>query len=313
MDKETIAARMKDYAGLIIAHDLYKSAIEQILHSIEITNMTEHPSCALLTGEPGTGKTTLARHIVARMPESEIKIDSSGVKKVVPAFFCSVPSSISVKSMAQHMLFELSGHESRGDAGTLTRKLVQLLKTCETKAILLDEFHDLLARGADKTRDGVCDWVKGILNESGVPITLIGTPECAVLIDQHKQLARRYPIRVSLSRMEFSTSATSQYIRILKGLSKGLTERAKIPKIPALTDGHAASAIYVATGGNMNSLRLLLKDVVFRSLTRGGEHIEMDDFEAACNESRLEHALSDRAHNPFKMTQSGLNAILSKN
>ncbi|MEG1585106.1 MAG: aldo/keto reductase, partial [Anaerovorax sp.] len=46
-------------------------------------------------------------------------------------------------------------------------------------------FDNLLRKGAEKSREQVCDWVRTLLNESLVPVAIVGIPSCEEIINAH--------------------------------------------------------------------------------------------------------------------------------
>lgn len=299
------------FARYIVPHRAYAEAIETLEHAILAARTTGEPVSGLMTGEPGTGKTTICRVLLGRRPASEIKVEEDGLRSVVPAFYCAVPAEVSIKGLATEMLTRLGCSEMRGDRIALERRLIALLGTCRTEVIFLDEFHHLLARGAEKTRAGVCDWVKGLMNDTGIPIVLVGMPKCEAIIDEHPQLARRFPYRAHLRAIPYASTTRSEFTRVLKAFRQALIDHADMREVVAFTDGALGAALYVATAGNMNAIRQLLYEVVGVALHRGDGVIVAEDFAEAFARVHLDTALA-RDRNPFTLDSVDVRAIIAK-
>ena len=311
MTEDVFRDRQRHFARFIVPHQAYTQAIDIIEHAITAAHTTGEPVSGLMTGEPGTGKTTICQVLVSQRPPAEVRVEEGGIRRVIPAFYCAVPAEVSIKGLASEMLNRLGCVEMRGDRIALERRLMGLLKTCQTEVIFLDEFHHLLARGAEKTRAGVCDWVKGLMNDTGIPVILVGMPKCEAIIDEHPQLARRFPYRAHLRAIPYASTARSEFTRVLRAFRKAMIEHADMREVVAFTDGALVAALYVATAGNMNAIRQLLYEVVGVALSRGDGAVVAEDFAEAFAGVRLDSALA-RGRNPFTLDSTDVRAIIAK-
>lgn len=310
MTGDVMGDAQRRFARLIVPHKSYTQAMGTLEHAIIAAHTTSEPVSGLMTGEPGTGKTTICQILVSRRPPVETRVEERGIRRVIPAFYCAVPAEVSIKGLASEMLNRLGCAEMRGDRIALERRLFALLGTCRTEVIFLDEFHHLLARGAEKTRAGVCDWVKGLMNKTGIPVVLVGMPQCEAIINEHPQLARRFPYRAHLQAIPYASGAHSEFVRVLKAFRKGMVEYAGMRVVVAFTDGALAAMLYVATAGNMNAIRQLLYEVVGVALHRGNNEVVAEDFAQAFAAVRLDSCLV-RGRNPFTLDSAAVRAIIA--
>lgn len=310
MENLTNKEQLRKFSKFIVSHELYSHAVSTLDAAISATDASQQPMSAILTGEQGTGKTTVCKYMVAKLPKPHVKSAEDGVRKIVPAFYCSVPSPVTIKSLAIEMLDKLGNTDLRGSQGELTKRLHELLRTCQTKVIYLDEFHHLLTSEAKKASKGVCDWVKGLMNATGVTVVLVGKPKCEDIINADGELSRRFPFRAHLDRIAYSTGATSQYLMILRALTKAMIDHAGVKEVPPLTDLGRASQIYVATGGNMNAIRQLLFLVVSTAIKREGKVVKWSDFAESYDKIHLESSMI-RGRNPFELPHAEIKKILA--
>jgi ABC-type dipeptide/oligopeptide/nickel transport system ATPase component len=303
--------QLGDFSAVIVRHTSFTEATQKILRAVEITISRREPSAAMLVGKPGSGKTTICKSIVQHFGPGTVVQTEQGVVNTVPALYCSVPAGVTLKSLSVHMLTKLGCQDLRGDAITLMWRLSRLLSTCETQVILLDEFHHLLMRGAEKTRAVVCDWIKTLMNETLIPIILVGMPECEVIVDDHPQLARRYPYRARLPEFDFAVqSSNSIFIKTLKLFNQRMNEIGGFENSSILTDRSTASAIYVATSGNMNAIRQLLHDALRIALERADSTFTVNDLaEAAASLTSAKSLVKGK--NPFLLSLTEINRILA--
>lgn len=303
--------KLEDFSKHIVRHTGYSDATDKILRSVEITASRKEPSSTMLVGKPGSGKTTICKSVVQHFGPGTVVHNENGITSTVPAFYCGVPAGVSLKSLSVHMLTKLGCQELRGDGISLMGKLSRLLITCETRVILLDEFHHLLLRGAEKTRAVVCDWIKTLMNETLIPIILVGMPECEIIVDDHPQLARRYPYRARLTEFDFGAQTSdSIFIKTLRSFNKRMNEIGEFQNSSFLTDRTTASAIYVATSGNMNAIRQLLHDSMRIALLRADATFRLDDLAEAAAGLTSENSLV-RGKNPFLLSHAEINRILA--
>lgn len=294
---DPIQDKIKIFSNFIYPHPIYQDALKTINKAIFLTESSKEPMSALLTGVTGTGKSTLIKTIVANYPKSENIENAGAVIRTVPAYHCTVPADATIKALATEMLKYLDSSELRGDAVSLTKRLSRLLKTCETKVIFLDEFQHLLSKKARNGSDGVTDWVKTLMDDTRVPVILSGMPECEKIIDAHPQLAGRYSFRAHLKTFPYDLNNSIYLLKVIEAFTNGLKKHVGIQKVPTLNDDEHLCAFYVATGGNMRSLRYLFIGALSNALMDKRDYLTEDDFIDACNEQQLNFRLA--SSNPF--------------
>lgn len=308
-----IENKMTEFSKHIVVHCYYKDALEKIHKSIITTATRREPSSALLTGLSGVGKSTVCKYVVQQIGGRKEVETEWGIIETVPAFYCELPAGPTLKSLTMGMLAQLGCVHLNGDATALLYRLITLLKTCQTQVILLDEFHHLLGKGAEKTKGLVCDWVKTLMNRTLIPVVIAGTPECESIVDEHPQLARRYPFRTNLRPLEYtSLENQSNYLKVLKSLGAQINKIGEFSESIYLTDQALAAKIFVASGGNMNSLRQLLHEAFRIALERNTGTFSEKDLAASYDSQCLEGALV-KFKNPFALDNQEVRGIISRN
>lgn len=163
---DELKAKRTEFDRVIIKHKLFAEALQMIDDSLELSDMSVEPASAIITGPPGTGKSTLCRtvqHIIEQRFPPTTEITPDGIRKTISVVSCALESGVTIKGLAKSMLKDLGVENAKGDQTDLTLRLYDLLKTCETKLILMDEFQHLLQRGAVRSKELVCDWVKNLM------------------------------------------------------------------------------------------------------------------------------------------------------
>ncbi len=244
-----IQNKLIQFAEVVVSHPEYADALECIFRGVDATKTRGEPASVLLTGEPGTGKSTISKIALSHFGERKIVTSDSGTTEIIPAIYCSLLASATIKSLTTTMLQELGSTNVTGNSSTLFKRLVTLLQTCQTQIIVLDEFDNLLRKGAEKTRSQVCDWVRTLLNDTLIPVVIVGVPSCEEIINAHPQLSRRYPYRHTMSHFTYSAlDPASTFSKTLRALSAAIKRIGGFDDCIMLNTDQPLKAMYLATG-----------------------------------------------------------------
>lgn len=294
----------------IIPHPEYRHALNCIDRSIEATRLRGEPASALIVGNPGTGKSTAGKAAVQARGSRRIVSDESGTKQVVPAFYLPLKSPCTTNTLTIRMLHALDCDDASGNSSALSKRLVKLLDTCETQLIVLDEFDILLEKGAEKSRQQVCEWVRTLLNETLVPIAIVGVNSCEEIINAHPQLSRRYPYRHHMTEFEYSAlDPKSVYSKTMRALGNALEEIGKFKDCLSLGTDQPLKAMYLATAGNMNGIRHILYEAMKTALNRDDGTFTKEDLTFGCDVSVVPTAMYHS--NPFRLSSEALNRVFA--
>lgn len=223
----------------------------------------EEPECLAIIGDTGTGKSTLINKFVLKHPRIEHEEYSQ-----IPVLSVGLPAKCSIKTLAGRLLRALGSlYWNRGDEGERTVSLIKLLKACKVRLIILDEVNHLADRGAEKSHYLVGDWIKQVIQESGIPIVLVGTPAAAILLETNEQLADRYHELIRLRALSCEPDRLRELRNVLNAFMAALDG---VPCID-LTDEKHARMIAFATAGRLRDIRRLLVRAV--EIAAAGERI----------------------------------------
>lgn len=298
------------FNDFIIPHPKYKNALTCIDRSIEATRLRGEPASALIVGNPGTGKSTAGKSAVMARGPKQIVSGDSGTKLIVPAFYLPLKSPCTINTLTIRMLHALDCEDASGNSSALSKRLVKLLETCETKLIVLDEFDILLEKGAEKSRQQVCEWLRTLLNETLVPIAIVGVESCEEIINAHPQLSRRYPYRHHMTELEYSAlDPKSVYSKTMRALGNALENIGEFKDCLSLGTDQPLKAMYLATAGNMNGIRHILYQAMNAALSRDDGTFTVEDLAVGCDVSVVPTALYQR--NPFRLSSETLNRVFA--
>lgn len=267
--KLSVAERLELVERVFIRYPRLKTLHKKIDFCRTYSKIAAEPECILITGTQGAGKTTLLEWYAGDFAIRELP-----EKLVVPILTVLVLSPATVKGLATEMLKAIGDPAAdRGTVSSITLRLRKFLVGCEVELIILDEFQhfdDRNSRGVLKT---VSDWLKNLLNQTKVPIVLVGMPGCESVLDAkgNEQLKRRFSNR---ERIEPFSWQGPKEIQEFRQLLKKIDD-----ELPLLTDSHLADfatafLIHRATDGVINYVMKLLRRASRMAIERGLERID---------------------------------------
>lgn len=292
---------------LVITSDEFMNAYIGIQQCAERSIAYNEPIGSMLLSEGGLGKTTLCRAVIAQMPNS-VKIEYDRKKSIIPAFYVEVPSPATVKSLAITMLNKLGDPSyNTGTTKYLTSRLTYLLIQCETKLVFLDEFHHLFDRKLNSTRMNITvgNWIKTLVNETGISFCLVGLPQFAELIQVDTQIARRFPFHYKLSPLTLGTKDTygTIYLFLHEIANKVFEHNTSFS--PELDSYLLGMQIYAATKGNHYYVMSLIRESIVIALDDGRSIVTQNDFSHAWALG-ITLFISDFKQDPFVMNLAQL-------
>jgi Cdc6-like AAA superfamily ATPase len=250
------------------------------------------PECMLISGKQGAGKTTLTEWYAGDFPVSE-----TPERRIVPVLVITVPSPATVKGFASEVLQALGDPAAdKGTVSSITLRVRKYLKDCEVELIILDEFQHFDDRQSKNVLKTISDWLKNLLNQTGIPIVLVGMPGCESVLEAkgNEQLKRRFSSREKILPFGWTTpQQTDEFRQLLKMIDDDL---------PLLKDSHLAETsiaflIHSATEGVINYVMKLLRRAAALAIEWGREQIDLPIL-AHAYATRLEKDFKNRP-NPF--------------
>ncbi|WP_443612802.1 TniB family NTP-binding protein [Acinetobacter pseudolwoffii] len=293
--------------NIVVTSDEFMTAFQGIQNCVKRSIAYKEPIGSMLLAKGGLGKTTLCKTIVSQMPKST-KIEEDHKKIIIPAFYVEVPSPATVKSLAITMLHELGDPTyNSGTTSYLTDRLSYLLSMCETKLVFLDEFHHLFERKQSYTRMNVTigNWLKTLVNQTGISFCLVGLPEFAELLQVDSQIARRFPFIFTLNPLYIESSQGHGTIyAFLNEIARKMAQK-NISFSPPLDNPLMGMQIYTATQGYHSYIISLIRESIVNALNEGRLIVNKSDFSTAW-ELGITDYISKPNSDPFKMSSSQL-------
>lgn len=300
--------------NVIVSYPSMAEAYKGLIECVTSSESSKEPVGAVLVGMGGMGKTTICSMILDRFSERTVS-DGLAVTTTRPAFYSSVPSPSTIKSLAANLLESLGDpFPKKGSANVLTTRLYALLKQCETRIILLDEFHHLLVEGSanEKRTHKICNWLKSLINNTGVMVCLIGTPSCEALVNFDSQMARRFMHRYRLSLLDIGTSMQPGPLgHFLRSLSDKYVKEIQLTGIIDFSNPLHIQQMWASTSGNPAFISALLKEAIVIALVEQRRRVDQDDFALAFDRMNGS-TVKVIEGNPFRMTPQELAIALGE-
>jgi len=281
-----------------LVEDLYihfprnAAALKAIRECHNHANAANEAEGVLIQGETGAGKTTIIR-LYARDHQRRLTEDGS----IVPVLCASVPVPATCKSLATALLAAIG--DPAADKGTQisqTFRLKQYFQACKVELLILDEFQHFQDRDSKKILKTVSDWLKLLMDHTGVPIVLAGLPYSHTILDEigNEQLQRRFATRVDLEPFGYETSAENQDFR---RFLNAIDDKLPLADKSNLADPAMAFCIHEATSGVVAHVMKLIRRATVIALESNCEALTFETLSSAY-EQRLA-AYDPSKTNPF--------------
>lgn len=273
-----------------ILHRRFRNGIFQIadLHQRQL-NRAQGGGMSLC-GLSGVGKSTIIRAYEAQFPRV-----FEQHRTRIPVLFVAVPSAPTVRSLAGAVLEAIGDQKShRGTAPEKTTRIRQFFKRCGVELLLLDEFQHLFyAPTASAFRDAT-DWLKNLLEETGVGMVACGLRASEYVIDSNEQLARRFSQRIRIEPFSFENEDDFKEFR---GILRAFEATLPIPPVTPLHEVNLARRFWVGSYGLLDYVIKILEGAVSAANLAQLETLDLDVY-AAGFRNRVWRDVPDRL-NPF--------------
>ncbi len=247
-------------------HRFYYNSIQ---HSQALTRLMHAVSymkgLALLIGDIGAGKTTLARRMLDSLPEEEYEA------ALLVIIHSGIDANWLLKRIALQMGVVDPAHEKLALLSQLYQRLLQIYEQGRKAVVLIDEAQML------HTRE-LMEEFRGLLNlevpeRKLVSFVFFGLPE----IEQNLQLDPPLAQRVSLCyRLEpFSVDSTEAYI-------KHRLRLAGCPKMPFSQP--ALQAIHEYSKGTPRVINTICDNALFESFTKRSKTVEVEQVQLVASD-----------------------------
>lgn len=259
-----------------ILHPRFTEAMRILEESYLLSVESGKPRAIMVLGESGVGKSTLLAAFLANHPRQEAR-----QKTIIPVLAVEVPAQPTIKSTADAILMKFNKMYVSGSAEAKTERIKLLLKQCDVRCLILDEFQHIVDRGRTRMNAAVADWLKNLMNSSGISVMAFGLPQSANLLRYNEQLRRRFSSSITLSPWTLESEADfNEFRAVINAFERAIA----LNDVSNLYAEDIAKRIYFATDGKIGYLSRLLSSAMYKVLLAGETCIQRQHLHAAFRE-----------------------------
>lgn len=257
----------------VVHYRKFTEALKVFNRLVEFCERSGKGQGFLLMGESSNGKTVLANEMCHQHPwiqeEERVRI------KVI---MISMPANPTIRSFCMKLLDSFGRkYGERDTEAKLNQEVVTLLKNCGTVMLIVDEAQHLIdGNKINKTPAEVADWIKQLMNDSKVSVTLIGTPRVEVLLSSNSQLRSRFSRKIVLDGYSVQTPNDKQLL--CNTVGRLLQDSGYAGDASYIYDPTALDMLYYATDGRLGYIAKLLAEAIWISQSRGANDLTSNDF-----------------------------------
>ena len=263
----------------LVPHKAFVEATIHLEQCFIYADGASEPICKALVGESRTGKSRAIEECWMNHPKLRTQ---DGL--TVPILRVKTPSKPTVKGLAELMLHALEDPKfSAGTENVKTIRLQTLMRKAGTKMVIIDEFQHFYDKVSHKVMHHVADWLKILVDDTGVALVVAGLPSCRAVLHQNEQLAGRFLSPIFMPRFDWQNDDQRyEFIAILGAFHESLSQHFDLP---ALDGDNLAFRCYCGTGGLIGYLSKFLRQAVWNALDSGSTIITLADLLKAHNQA----------------------------
>ncbi|MFZ5644658.1 MAG: TniB family NTP-binding protein [Bacillota bacterium] len=218
------------------------------------------PICLCIYGAPGLGKTLLCNKYISKYPPYQLVTDQKK-QTIKPILYTKVESTATEKSLATSLLRDLGDpFFLKGNTVDKKSRLVNLLPLCQVEMIIIDEIQHIYDKDSQKIIQSASNFIKNLIEDTKLPIILVGLPDVIRIIEVNEQLSSRYSDKhkYQLKPLSISTEKNlkaSEFHTFLHVVDLKLP----LPMRSNLDNNEIALELFNVSGGN---LRILMQNII---------------------------------------------------
>ncbi len=221
----------------------------------------------LMIGEPNIGKTSLIKHYSSLNPNYTDEDEEGISRATIPLIAIDAPILDSEKALYVSIL-EQFWTEFNPDHTPLRlrNQVIHLMRECNVKMLVIDEFHNLLTFTATK-RLKTLGMLKTLGNELMISIVAVGIHDASTLINSDPQMASRFDT-FTLPKWDLDKN--------FRGLLLAFEKRLPLKKASNLAQPKKTKLLHSISQGNTGDLHRLLIECATYAINHDIEEITTD-------------------------------------
>lgn len=259
----------------LIEHKAFAKAVKRLRQAFNYAHISPEPIGLALLGESRSGKSRAIEELEKDHPKTRTEEGA-----VVPILRMVTPSNPAVGGMASLMLKELGDPDwAKGTVANLQGRLIDMVRDCMVRMIVLEEFQHLVDSATQKVFYGVANWLKTLVESTKVALVVCGLESSLPVLLQDEQFTGRFGAPLFMPRFEWADDGQrEEFEAILEGFNDALAVHFKLPK---LHGEDMSFRLWCASGGLVGLLAKLLRQIVWNACDADRNVIELSDFAVA--------------------------------
>lgn len=253
-----------------IDFDEARQAVETIV-DIAHEDQEERPTCIVLTGQSGMGKTSILREAQRRLIRDFPEPADWGEARFQPVIRTIIPTSPTSLKINLAILWKQGWPIRTNTHKTADLKVVDLLSEQGTKLVAVDNIHAILTASGVARRDTL-DAFRYLMSAGNVPMVIAGLDVAADIFSDDAELASR-SIMIRLSPWEGGEPVQ----RLIRAMGRGL----RIENAEQLMEPKFSERIWKESGGVTGNVKRMLRWAKKEANKAGRNDILQDDITAA--------------------------------
>ena len=252
-----------------IDFDEARNAVETIVE-VAHDDPEERPTCIVLTGQSGMGKTSILREAQRRISRDFPEPYGWDEARYAPVLRTVIPSSPTSLKINLTLLWKQGWPITRSIHRIADLKVVDLLQKQGTRLVAIDNVHAILT-ASGKARRNTLDAFRFLMSEGRVPMVVAGLEVAADIFAEDVELAYR---SIVLRLQPWAPGEASQRLILVLARGMGLIEPER------LAEPDMAEFIWRHSHGVTGNFKRLLHWALKVARRDGRERLEFADLQA---------------------------------
>jgi hypothetical protein len=267
----------------------FKAALDACDRIYELSKALDIPQGMVVTGPPGSSKTTLATYFTKSLPNADLVERGFGA---VTVRLRHAPSQGYIVSNLLRALNYPFTNVKRGRIFAMRDIAFEALKQRGTQLVFVDQGHCLSTqtrhRHQDVLESAASDVLREMMEEAKVGLVILADASFRGLEYVDMALADRVTTKISLDY--FADGAEWH------GFLKSFAANVKVVDLGLLTEKACATQLLTATAGNRRTFKRLVIEAVLLAVSKGGRRVELEHLQHAFG---LVNGAASQRSNPF--------------
>lgn len=272
-EKELMARRLREFGSaaldagasverVYVKFPEFRDALDACDRIFQLATTFETPHGMILSGPPGSSKTTLADYFIKSLPASDLFEKDFGA---IMVRLRTAPSQGHIVSGLLRALKYPLANVRRGRVFAMRDVAFEALRQRGTRVVFVDQAHCLSTqskpRHADVLESGASDTLREMMEETKVGLVLLADSAFRGLGHVDKALDDRVTVKMPMSHFQKGA--------LWDGFLDAFCKMVKCVDLGIFTTPHGSSSTLKATDGNRRAFRRLVVEAVMITVQSG--------------------------------------------